>query len=79
MLLPPASAGGGSRTYFNYSGSLTTPPCSEAVEWCVFAEPVAISDMDLLDFIQFSGGGVPGANSRPITPMNGRNWTLYFA
>ncbi|XP_072732559.1 receptor-type tyrosine-protein phosphatase gamma [Ciconia boyciana] len=37
--LLPTSLG----SFYRYAGSLTTPPCSEIVEWIVFRKPVPIS------------------------------------
>lgn len=31
------------KSYYNYSGSLTTPPCSEGVRWFVLKDPVFVS------------------------------------
>jgi hypothetical protein len=40
-LLPPLTS------HFRYSGSFTTPPCTESVEWFVYEQPVRISADDL--------------------------------
>ncbi|XP_072540831.1 receptor-type tyrosine-protein phosphatase gamma isoform X2 [Salminus brasiliensis] len=37
--LLPSSLG----SYYRYTGSLTTPPCSKVVEWIVFSRPVYLS------------------------------------
>ncbi|XP_069823045.1 receptor-type tyrosine-protein phosphatase gamma isoform X2 [Dendropsophus ebraccatus] len=44
--LLPASLG----SFYRYTGSLTTPPCSEIVEWVVFSRPVPISYQQLEAF-----------------------------
>ena len=43
-LLPAA------RSYYRYSGSLTTPPCSETVDWLLFADPIQVVDANVARF-----------------------------
>ena len=54
-------------TYFNFAGSLTTPPCSEGVNWMVLANPAEISQAQLDAFRKLFP-----MNARPIQPVNGR-------
>lgn len=54
--------------YYNYSGSLTTPPCSPIVSWFVVKNRVKISRKQLLQF-----EALMHQNNRPVQLLNGRN------
>ena len=65
--------------YYSYSGSLTTPACSEPVRWIVLKDPVTVSDFsveELHHLVSLFPGydGYPD-NNRPIQPLNGRQIT----
>lgn len=60
--LLPASVG-----YWLYEGSLTTPPCTENVDWMVAREPVEVDDADIKRFT-----ALYPMNARPIRPLNRR-------
>lgn len=53
--------------YYQFMGSLTTPPCSEGVLWMVMKTPVQISKAQLRLFTQLYPN-----NARPVQPLNGR-------
>jgi len=55
------------KNYFKYQGSLTTPPCTESVQWIVLKNPVNLEQQDL-DAIKT----LEGKNNRPTQPLNGR-------
>ena len=61
-LLPPT------REYFAYSGSLTTPPCSEGVAWIVLKNSIEASAEQIARFKERVGP----ATNRPVQPRNAR-------
>ncbi|MFI5014981.1 MAG: carbonic anhydrase [Hyphomicrobiales bacterium] len=38
------------RAYYRYSGSLTIPPCSEEVDWMLFADTITVAASDIAEF-----------------------------
>ena len=61
--------------YFNYPGSLTTPPCSETVDWYVMKEPISVSEEQVEEFRQLLSDTSPdGAsfNNRPLQDLGDR-------
>jgi carbonic anhydrase len=56
-----------SKGYFVYSGSLTTPPCTEGVLWVVLRSPVQVSRQQIGVFTKLYKN-----NARPIQNANGR-------
>lgn len=54
-------------TYYNYAGSLTTPPCSEIVNWFVLKTPIEVSKAQLDEF-----ASIFKKSARPVQPLNGR-------
>lgn len=55
------------KTYYEYKGSLTTPPCTEGVQWVVFNSPMTVSKAQIETLHHFHDG-----NSRPTQALNGR-------
>jgi carbonic anhydrase len=55
------------RGYYTFSGSLTTPPCSENVTWFVLKHPVAVSPSEIEQFSKLYRH-----DARPTQPLNGR-------
>lgn len=55
--------------YYRFSGSLTTPPCTEGVIWLVMKKPMSISQQQLEQFKKLLK---QHPNNRPIQPRHGR-------
>lgn len=56
------------KTYYRFSGSLTTPPCSEGVRWLLMKNPLTASKEQIEAFKH----AVHHNNNRPVQALNGR-------
>ncbi len=56
-----------SKRSYRYDGSLTTPPCTEDVNWIVMATPIELSEAQIAAF-----KAVVHKNNRPVQSLNGR-------
>ncbi|MEJ2274989.1 MAG: carbonic anhydrase family protein [Woeseiaceae bacterium] len=53
--------------FFHYSGSLTTPPCTEGVKWMIKRTPTELSAAQIQSF-----RAIYDHNNRPTNPLNDR-------
>jgi len=53
--------------YYRYAGSLTTPPCSEVVNWLLLREPIEVAKADIDAFAKLYP-----MNARPVQKDNRR-------
>lgn len=68
--------------FLYYQGSLTTPPCTEGVQWFFFPRLLSMTIRQLADFDEYKGQQFQGddfipENYRPAQPLNGRTVELY--
>lgn len=62
-----------SHDYYNFAGSLTTPPCTEGLQWIVMRDFITVSSVQNVLLRKAIGGD----NSRPLQRDNKRD--IYFS
>ncbi len=55
------------QSYYSYTGSLTTPPCTENVQWFVLSAPLTVSAEQIARFAELFPN-----NARPVQPLHDR-------
>jgi carbonic anhydrase len=56
------------RAYYSFAGSLTTPPCTEGLQWLLMADTITASPLQIAALKK----AADGANARPIQKLNER-------
>ncbi|XP_076925678.1 alpha carbonic anhydrase 7-like [Bidens hawaiensis] len=75
-IMDPRGIKVGSRKYYRYIGSLTTPPCYQNVIWTIVKKVRTVS-REQLHAIREAVHDDAEANSRPVQPLNNRWIKLY--
>lgn len=68
VTFPTADLLPANRDYYLFSGSLTTPPCTEGVRWLVLKTPATASSAQ----ISAVAAAIGVSNNRPVQPLNAR-------
>lgn len=55
------------KKYYTYTGSLTTPPCTDGIEWIILKQPITMSKEQIETFAHSYEN-----NARPLQPLNNR-------
>jgi carbonic anhydrase len=61
----PSSSGG----FWHYAGSLTTPPCTEGIQWFVMVNPIEMSPKEISEFASLPH---MAETARPIQALGDR-------
>ncbi|XVE59074.1 hypothetical protein DITRI_Ditri05aG0015700 [Diplodiscus trichospermus] len=66
----------GSRKYYRYMGSLTTPPCTENVVWSIVREVRTVT-REQVRLLRVAVHDASFTNARPLQPINKRSIQLF--
>jgi len=71
----PKGTAAGQKSFFNYEGSLTQPPCTEGVDWWVLSSPITATREEIR-FIRraiFASPSMRHGNARSTMPLGNRS------
>ncbi|KAJ7981023.1 Alpha carbonic anhydrase [Quillaja saponaria] len=76
-IINPKQINIGSRKYYRYIGSLTTPPCTQNVVWTI-VKKVRTVTREQVRLLRVAVHDESNTNARPLQPLNNRTVQLYI-